>query len=100
VLVGTTAIERALNLQKSAYLINVNQLWNPQRMEQLLGRIRRFGSEHARVVVVNLLCSDTVEQKMQKILSERAAVADYVFNETNELFEALTDEQLIALIQD
>lgn len=100
VLVGTAALERGLNLQKSAYMIALNQMWNPQRMTQLVGRIRRIGSEHSKVFMINLLTEDTIEEKMQKVLEERAAVPDYVFGETTELFDKLSDEELISLIQE
>ena len=100
VLVGTSAMERGLNLQKSAYLVNFNQMWNPTRMLQLLGRIRRIGSEHVKVTVINLLTENTIEAKLQRLLRERAAVADYVWDESNDLFESLTTEELIALIQE
>ena len=100
VLIGTSALERSLNLQKSAYLVAVNQLWNPQRMDQLFGRIRRLGSEHSKVVMINLLIRETIEERLHRLLSERAAIADYVFDETSELFEKLSDEQLMSLIQE
>ena len=100
VLLGTSAMERGLNLQKSAYLINFNQMWNPTRMLQLLGRIRRMGSEHSKVMVVNLLTENTIEATLQKLLRQRAAVADYVWDEDNDLFESLSDGELMNLIQE
>lgn len=99
VILGTEALERGLNLQRSAYLIALNQIPNPQRMSQLLGRIRRLGSQHAQVFAINLRCRDTFEEHMAEVLAQRAAVSDYVFGETSELFASLTDEQLFALLQ-
>ena len=100
VLVGSSTIERGLNLQVASYLINFDQLWNPQRQQQLLGRIRRIGSEHATVHVINLMTEDTIEQKLQRRLMERAAVSDYVLEETSELWEELSDAELLTLIQE
>jgi len=100
VLVGTTALERSLNLQKSAYMIAFNQLWNPQRGTQLLGRIRRMGSEHAKVFLINLLTEDTIEERLFRLLSERMALPDFVFDEESDLFEKLGDAQLMMLIQE
>lgn len=100
VLVGTTALERTLNLQKTSHLININQLWNATRMEQLAGRIRRIGSEHPHAFVINLLTRDTIEERLRDMQAERAAVSDWVFEDTNSLFERLSDEQLQELIRE
>lgn len=98
-LVGTAALERSLNLQKSAYMIALNQMWNPTRMIQLFGRVNRMGSEHARAILINLLTEDTFEESMQRVVRERAALPDFVFDESSELFDSLSDAQLMALIQ-
>lgn len=100
VLLGTTALERSLNLQKSAYLIAINQIWNPRRMEQLVGRINRMGSEHATCCLINLLTEGTVEEKLHMRMSAESAAGDYTFGEKSDLFEALSEEDLLALIRE
>ena len=98
VLVGTSALERTLNLQKTSHLVCINQLWNPQRMTQIVGRIRRIGSEHAHAFVVNLMTRNTIEERLGNLQAERAAVSDWVFGDTDSMFEKLSDEQLMELI--
>lgn len=98
VLVGTTAIEQSLNLQVSRHLINVDQILNPARMQQLAGRIRRDGSAYKSVYVHNLLARSTQEEGYLQVLRREQALADHVFGESNQLFEALNPLALLELI--
>jgi SNF2 family DNA or RNA helicase len=43
-----------LNFQFCGALINYDMPWNPMRVEQRIGRIDRFGQEHAKIRVTNL----------------------------------------------
>jgi len=99
VLVGTTAIELSLNLQIGSYMIALDQFYNPTRTVQLIGRIRRIGSQYNKVVFVQLLVSDdTIEARIPDVLSQKAALHDYVFDEKSEIFPALSKEDLRRLI--
>jgi SNF2 family DNA or RNA helicase len=98
VLIGTEAIEQSLNLQVARHLINVDQLLNPARMQQLAGRIRRDGSSYRTVYVHNLLTRDTQEEGILDLLQREQALADHVWGETNELYEALSPLALLQLI--
>lgn len=100
VIIGTSAMERAINLQNSAYIVCINQLFNPQRMQQLVGRIQRIGSVHPRVVMINYLTEGTIEERLTLLQQQRSALFDYVFNEQSDIFEQLTDDQLQYLIKD
>lgn len=97
-LIGTSAIEASLNLQVARHLINVDQLLNPARMQQMLGRIRRDGSAHKAVFVHNLFTRGTQEEGYLEMLSREQALADAVWGEKNQLFEALTPLQMLQLI--
>jgi SNF2 family DNA or RNA helicase len=98
VLMGTTAIEQSLNLQCARHLINVNQIMNPARMEQLAGRIRRDGSAFKHVFVHNLLTADTQEARYMPMLEREQALIDAVWSEESELFESLPPMALLQLI--
>lgn len=98
VLIGTAAMEASLNLQVARHLINVDQLLNPARMQQLLGRICRDGSAHRAVYVHNLFSIGTQEEFYLDALRTEQAVADVVWGETNQLFEALSPMRLLQLI--
>jgi SNF2 family DNA or RNA helicase len=98
VLIGTSAMEQSLNLQVARHLINVDQLMNPARMQQLAGRIRRDGSRFASVYVHNLFTRGTQEEGYLDLLEREQALADHVWGESNQLYEALPPLALLQLI--
>lgn len=70
-MVATDAACEGLNLQKLGTLINCDLPWNPSRLEQRLGRIKRFGQNRNTVDVLNLVYQDTVDEQVYKALSSR-----------------------------
>ena len=100
VLISTQTLERGLNLQKSGHLICLDSMYNPQRMEQLLGRIRRLGSEYKSVNFIRLLTMNTIEEKMDTVLNSRNAVADALLEKSSDIFDRLSTAELLALLQE
>jgi DNA-binding Lrp family transcriptional regulator len=70
-LVATDAACEGLNLQTLGALINVDLPWNPSRLEQRLGRIKRFGQRRQTVDMLNLVYHDTQDEKVYAALSRR-----------------------------
>lgn len=97
VIIGTTAIERSLNLQPAKAGINIDTHPNPARMHQILGRYRRPGG-HARIYVFNLFTRFTQEEGLIDLLRNRQGLADYLNDESNELYDPLTPSELMRLI--
>lgn len=71
VMVATDAACEGLNLQTLGALINIDLPWNPTRLEQRIGRIKRFGQTRDSVDVLNLVNERTVDEKVYGVLSER-----------------------------
>lgn len=71
VMVATDAACEGLNLQTLGTLINVDLPWNPTRLEQRIGRIKRFGQRRDTVDMLNLVFEQTVDEKIYERLSER-----------------------------
>lgn len=71
VMVATDAACEGLNLQALGTLINVDLPWNPTRLEQRIGRIKRFGQKREMVDMLNLVFEQTVDEKIYDRLSER-----------------------------
>jgi len=69
--VATDAACEGLNLQTLGTLINVDLPWNPSRLEQRIGRIRRIGQTRKRVDMLNLVYQDTIDEKIYRVLSQR-----------------------------
>ena len=70
-LVATDAACEGLNLQTLGTLINIDLPWNPSRLEQRLGRIKRFGQARRTVDMLNLVYHDTQDEKVYQVLSRR-----------------------------
>ena len=69
--VATDAACEGLNLQTLGTLINVDLPRNPARLEQRLGRIKRFGQARYNVDMLNLVYHDTQDEKVYQVLSRR-----------------------------
>lgn len=98
VIIGTQAIEQSLNLQVARHLINMDMILNPARMSQLAGRIRRSGSVFRRVFVHNLLTVGTQEERYLPLLEREAALASHIWDESSELFNQLSAQDMLRLI--
>ncbi len=70
-LVATDAASEGLNLQTLGTLINIDLPWNPSRLEQRLGRIKRIGQARRTVDMLNLVYHDTQDEKVYQVLSRR-----------------------------
>ena len=71
IMVATDAACEGLNLQTLGALINVDLPWNPTKLEQRIGRIKRFGQVRDSVDMLNLVNEQTVDEKVYERLSER-----------------------------
>lgn len=69
--IATDAACEGLNLQTLGTLINIDLPWNPSRLEQRLGRIKRFGQARKSVDMLNLVYHDTQDEKIYEVLSRR-----------------------------
>lgn len=99
VFMGTAAMERSLNLHVANIVVCLDTHLNPERMRQILGRVRRAGSRHDKVFVFNLFALDTQEAKYLKVLRQRAALVDAVWDEENAMYEKLSTKDLLDLIR-
>jgi superfamily II DNA or RNA helicase/DNA-binding Lrp family transcriptional regulator len=70
-LVATDAACEGLNLQTLGTLINVDLPWNPARLEQRLGRIKRLGQARRTVDMLNLVYHETQDETVYQVLSRR-----------------------------
>jgi superfamily II DNA or RNA helicase len=71
IFISTEAGAKGLNLQFCDTIVNYDLPWNPQRIEQRIGRCHRYGQQHD-VTVINFLASDNEAQQLTfEILSEK-----------------------------
>lgn len=98
VFMGTSAIERSLNLQVANIVVNIDLHLNPERVKQLLGRVRRAGSAHSHIYVFTLLANDTQESSYLDVLRKREAVTSFVWEDDETVFERLSPADMLRLI--
>ncbi|MGZ6322138.1 MAG: helicase-related protein, partial [Ktedonobacterales bacterium] len=82
ILVATDAISEGINLQHACcQMIHWELPWNPNRLEQRVGRIDRFGQPEPEVRVRLLVMDDTLDGWSLKTLVQKAQQirADYGF---------------------
>lgn len=70
-MVATDAACEGLNLQTLGALINIDLPWNPTKLEQRVGRIKRLGQARESVDMLSLVFEQTVDEKIYERLSER-----------------------------
>jgi superfamily II DNA or RNA helicase len=70
IMVSTEAGGEGINLQFCWLMVNYDIPWNPNRLDQRIGRIHRYGQRH-NVHVYNLVAEDTIEGRILKTLQEK-----------------------------
>lgn len=79
ILLVTDSGSEGLNLQFCNTIINYDLPWNPQKIEQRMGRCHRYGQKND-VVVINLLNTQNVaDKRVYEILSEKFELFQGVF---------------------
>jgi len=100
VLVATEAAGEGINLQFCHIMINYDIPWNPNRLEQRMGRIHRYGQQKD-VYIFNLVAGNTTEGKILARLLEKLEEikdklgSDRVFDIIGDVFEGKNLYQLI-----
>lgn len=89
ILVVTDAGSEGLNLQFCNAVINYDLPWNPQKIEQRIGRCHRYGQLHD-VVAINLLNTENeADKRVYDILSRKFELFDGVFGASDIALGAL-----------
>lgn len=89
IMIATEAGAEGLNLQFCSLVINYDLPWNPQRIEQRIGRCHRYGQKHD-VVVINFLNErNEADQRVYQILSEKFNLFTGVFGASDDVLGSL-----------
>jgi len=89
ILIATEAGAEGLNLQFASLVINYDLPWNPQRIEQRIGRCHRYGQKHD-VVVINFLNErNEADQRVYEILKDKFHLFTGVFGASDDVLGSL-----------
>src|SRR5690606_6597457 len=89
IMIATEAGAEGINLQFCALVVNYDLPWNPQRIEQRIGRCHRYGQKHDVVVVNFLNRKNEADQHVFRLLSEKFHLFEGVFGASDEVLGAI-----------
>ncbi len=89
ILIATEAAAEGVNLQFCALVVNYDLPWNPQRIEQRIGRCHRYGQKHDVVVINFVNRSNAADERVFELLSEKFRLFEGVFGSSDEVLGAL-----------
>ena len=102
VLVATEAAGEGINLQCCNILFNYDIPWNPNRLEQRMGRIHRYG-QTKKCLIFNFVATNTIEgHVLQKLLEKLEEIRDALENDSvfNVVGEILPPNEIERILRD
>jgi hypothetical protein len=85
VMIATEAAAEGINLQFCNLVVNYDLPWNPQRIEQRIGRCHRYGQKFDVVVVNFLNKANAADQRVYELLDEKSRLFSGVFGASDEV---------------
>lgn len=89
IMIATEAAAEGMNLQFCNVVVNYDLPWNPQRIEQRIGRCHRYGQKFDVVVVNFLNKHNAADQRVYELLDEKFRLFDGVFGASDEVLGAV-----------
>jgi superfamily II DNA/RNA helicase len=105
IMLATEAAAEGINLQFCSLVINYDLPWNPQRIEQRIGRCHRYGQEHD-VVVINFLNErNEADRRVLELLAEKFSLFSGVFGASDEVLGTIEsgvdfEKRILAICQE
>ena len=104
IMIATEAAAEGINLQFCSLIVNYDMPWNPQRIEQRIGRCHRYGQKFDVVVVNFLNKSNAADIRVYELLDQKFQLFDGVFGASDEILGSIGNgvdfEKRIAQIYD
>ena len=85
IMIATEAGAEGINLQFCSLVINYDLPWNPQRIEQRIGRCHRYGQKFDVVVVNFVDFSNEADKRVYELLAEKFQLFEGVFGASDEV---------------
>lgn len=89
IMIATEAAAEGINLQFCSLIVNYDLPWNPQRVEQRIGRCHRYGQKYD-VVVVNFINKlNRADQRVYELLDQKFNLFKGVFGASDEVLGSI-----------
>jgi ERCC4-related helicase len=89
IMIATEAGAEGINLQFCSLVINYDLPWNPQRIEQRIGRCHRYGQKFDVVVVNFVDRSNEADARVYELLAQKFQLFEGVFGASDEVLGAI-----------
>lgn len=89
ILIATEAAAEGINLQFCSLVVNYDMPWNPQRIEQRIGRCHRYGQRFDVVVVNFLNKKNAADVRVYELLNEKFTLFNGVFGASDEVLGSI-----------
>jgi superfamily II DNA or RNA helicase len=104
IMIATEAAAEGINLQFCNLVVNYDMPWNPQRIEQRIGRCHRYGQKYDVVVVNFLNKANAADVRVYQLLAEKFKLFDGVFGASDEVIGAIEsgvefEKRIVAIYQ-
>lgn len=91
IMIATEAAAEGINLQFCSLVVNYDLPWNPQRIEQRIGRCHRYGQKFDVVVLNFLNKTNEADQRVYRLLDEKFQLFNGVFGASDEILGAIEE---------
>ncbi len=89
IMIATEAGAEGVNLQFCSLVINFDLPWNPQRIEQRIGRCHRYGQKHDVVVINFVNRKNAADQRVYELLDQKFKLFKGVFGASDEVLGSI-----------
>ncbi|WP_434749648.1 SNF2-related protein [Paenibacillus amylolyticus] len=89
IMIATESAAEGINLQFCSLVVNYDLPWNPQRIEQRIGRCHRYGQKYDVVVINFLNRKNAADKRVFELLSQKFSLFDGVFGSSDEVLGSL-----------
>ena len=89
IMIATEVAAEGINLQFCSLIVNYDMPWNPQRIEQRIGRCHRYGQKHDVVVVNFLNKKNEADIRVYELLDQKFQLFNGVFGASDEVLGSI-----------
>ena len=105
IMLATEAASEGVNLQFCSMVVNYDLPWNPQRIEQRIGRCHRYGQRHDVVVVNFLNQRNQADLRVLQLLAQKFILFEGVFGASDEILGSIEsgidlEKRILAIYQE
>jgi len=105
IMIATESAAEGINLQFCSLVVNYDLPWNPQRIEQRIGRCHRYGQQHDVVVINFLNGRNEADRRVLELLNEKFNLFSGVFGASDEVLGTIEsgvdfEKRILAIYQE